>query len=332
MTVHLAIRQAARRTLLTAAGSLVGLAISDSALAQAWPVRTITAIVPFAAGSASDLMPRIVFDQVAKQLGQSIVIENRGGAGGTLGAATVAKAAPDGYTVLASGALGSGHALYPKLPYDPLRDFIPVIPFGQQPMVLVTAPSIGLKTLGDLIAAAKARPGALNFGSAGLGSTSHLAAERLRISAEFEAQHIPFRGATEVIAETLAGRLNFTFVPLATALPHINDGKLAALAVSSSKRAVDLPNVPTTTEAGIAGSAYNFWVGLYLPAKTPRDIVVRLHQETAKALQIPTVQDRLAKLGVAPMPMSLEQFSNHFRDDVEAHVRLVKAANIVAQQ
>ena len=331
MRVHMISRQRACGAVFAIACSLTAPGW-DAALAQAWPDRAITAIVPIAAGSASDVMSRVVLDQVSKQVGRPIVVENRPGAGGSLGANVVAKAVPDGYTMLASVTLAITNAFYPKLPYNTLQDFVPVIPFGQQPLVLVTAPSKGFKTLGDLIAAAKARPGALNFASAGIGSGSHFAAERLRISAGFEAQHIPFKGATEGLTETLTGRVDFFFLPLAPALSLIKDGKLVALAVSAAKRTTALPNVPTTAEGGIPNSAYNLWVGAFLPAKTPRDIVVRLHQETDKALQVRAVQERLATLGVEPMPMSLEQIDRYFRDDVEAHVRLAKAANIVAQQ
>jgi tripartite-type tricarboxylate transporter receptor subunit TctC len=270
-------------------------------------------------------------DQVSKRIGQPIVVENRSGAGGTLGANVVAKSAPDGYTILASGGLATAHAVYPARPYDTLRDFAPVIPLGMQPMVLVTAPSKGFKSLGDLIAAAKARPGVLNFTSAGIGSPSHFAAERLRISAGFEAQHIPFRGAAEALTEVLAGRADFSFIPLAPALALVKDGKLVALAVSTSKRATTLAQVPTTTEAGLANSVYDFWVGLFLPAKTPRDIVGRLHKETEMALQAASVQERLSKLGVEPMPMSQHQFDSYFRNEVETNVALVKAANIPTQ-
>ena len=275
------------RPVFMVAGWLAAVVASpDLASAQAWPARTITAIVPFAAGSASDVIPRIVLDQVSKQVGRTIVVENRGGAGGTLGSSMVARAAPDGYTLLATAALATAHSLYPKLPYDTLRDFAPVIPLGQQPMVLVTAPSKGFKTLADLVAAAKAKPGGLNYASAGIGSASHFATERLRLSAGFEAQHIPFKGATEGLTETLAGRVDFFFIPLAPALSLINDGRLVALAVSTPTRATALPQVPTTTEAGYVGSAYELWVGLFLPAKTPRDIVGQLNAETASALKV----------------------------------------------
>jgi tripartite-type tricarboxylate transporter receptor subunit TctC len=310
------------------AGSLAALSSADAVWAQAWPTRSITTIVPFAAGSASDVIPRIVLDQVSKRVGRAIVVENRGGAGGILGSNLVAKAAPDGYTVLASGALATTHSLHPKLPYDTLLDFAPVVALGQQPMVLVSAPSRSFKTLADLVSAAKARPGELSFASAGIGSASHFAVERLRLSAGFEAQHIPFRGAAEGLTEVLAGRVDFFFVPVAPALSLINEGRLLALAVSAPKRAVALPQVPTTTEAGFVGSAYEFWVGLFLPARTPREIVVRLHQETAAALDAPTVQERLAQLGVEPMPMTLERFESYFRDDVAATAGLVRLANI----
>jgi tripartite-type tricarboxylate transporter receptor subunit TctC len=329
--LHTIIRHRARSTALALGCALIALPGSDFALAQAWPARAITAVVPLAAGSASDVMGRVVLDQVSKQIGQPIVVENRPGAGGTIGSNVVAKAAPDGYTILVYGALAISHALYSKLPYSTLDDFVPVIPIGQQPLVLVTAPEKGYRTLADLIAAAKARPGALNYASAGIGSASHFAAERLRISAGVEAQHVTFRGANEALTEVVGGRVDFIYIPIAPALPLISDGKLNALAVSAVKRAAQLPDVPTSTEAGLSDSAYLFWSGLFLPAKTPREIVVRLHDETQKALQLPAVQERLDKLGVEPMPMSLGEFEKFFRDDVAANVKLVKAANIPTQ-
>lgn len=328
MTTNVAVRQERWRALSLIVGLFVLLASPYTAVAQGWPTKNVTTIVPFAAGSASDVIPRLVLDQVSKQVGKAFVVENRSGAGGTIGTSAAANSAPDGYTILASAALASAHSLYPNLPYDTLRDFLPVIPLGQGPIVLVTAPSKGFKTLGDLIAAAKARPGELNFASAGIGSISHLAAERLRLSAGLEAQHIPFKGATEGLTEVLAGRIDFFFVPLAPALALIKDGKLIALAVSASKRITALPDVPTTTEAGLFDSAHEFSVGLFLPARTSRDIVVRLHKETATALQTSVVQNRLAQLGFEPMPMSQEQFATWFKRDVEGHARLVKVANI----
>jgi tripartite-type tricarboxylate transporter receptor subunit TctC len=332
MAPHVDGRQGRSGRFLALTCTLLAFPYLSEASAQSWPSRTITTIVPFGAGSASDVVPRVVLDHVSRQVGQAIVVENRGGAGGTLGANAVAKASPDGYTILATGALAAAHGLYPTLPYSTLQDFTPVIPLGQQPLVLVTAPSKGFKTLGELIAAAKARPGALNFASAGLGTPTHIAAERLRISAGFEAQHIPFRGSPEALTEVLAGRADFYLSPVAPVLALINEGKLVALAVSTTKRAGALPAVPTTAEAGLGDAAYDFWVGLYVPAKTRREIVVKLHRETEMALQAPSVLERLAPLGVEAMPMSLAQFDKFFRDDVAANVKVVKAAGITVQQ
>jgi tripartite-type tricarboxylate transporter receptor subunit TctC len=311
---------------------LVGPSAPDAALAQTFPTRNITVVVPLGAGSASDVVTRIVMDQLGKQLGRTIVVENRPGAGGTIGANLVAKSAPDGYTILAYGALPIANALYTKIPYDTLRDFIPLIALGQQPLVVVTSPAKGYKTLGDLIATAKAKPGALNYTSAGIGSASHFAVERLLASAGIKVQHIAFKGAAEAATDIVAGREDFTIQPITTTIALVGDGQLVALAVSSDKRSGMLPAVPTTVEAGLpADSGYLFWAGLFLPANTPHDIVEKLHQETAAALKTPTVQTQLAKLGVEPMPMSLDEFAKFFKDDVEANLALVKAANIPRQ-
>jgi tripartite-type tricarboxylate transporter receptor subunit TctC len=317
------------------AGAIVALAFvpfADVASAQDWPARNVTVVVPLAAGSASDIMARVVMDQVGRQLGKTFVVENRPGAGGTVGANMVANSAPDGHTILCYGALGTAHALYTKLPYDTFNAFAPVIPFGQQPLVLITSPAKGYKTLRDLIAAGKARPGALNYSSAGVGTASHFAAERLRISAGFTAQHIPFRGAAEAVTEVVAERADFSAQLPSTTLQLIGEGKLVALAVSADKRAATMPQVPTTLEAGLASdSIYPFYSGLFLPAKTPRAIVERLHQEAAKAMREPAVQERFKQLGVEPMPMTIGQFEKFFKDDVDAAVALVKAADIPKQ-
>ena len=305
------------------------LVVTQSVSAQSWPDRPLTAIVPFAPGAANDIVGRIVYEQVSKQVNQPIVFENRPGAGGTLGANLVAKAAPNGYTVLVhSSSFASSIVLHKSLPYDTLNDFAPVLPLGNSPTVLVTAPSKGFKTAAELIAAAKARPGAMNFASAGVGSTSHLAAERFRRSAGIDAQHVPFRGPNEAFTEVMAGRIDFYFLPLAPALPLVQQGQLTALAVSSEKRAAALPQVPTTTELGFKDSIHLFWTGVFLPAKTPRDIVGKLHEELRKALQVAAVQERIAKTGNEPMPMSIEQFERFFKDDTTATVRLMQQIGI----
>jgi tripartite-type tricarboxylate transporter receptor subunit TctC len=241
----------------------------------------------------------------------------------------VAKAEPDGYTILLhSSSMSAQVVLHRTLPYDPIRDFAPVVMFGVQPNVLVAAPSTGFKTVADLVAAAKARPGALTYASAGIGSASHMAAERLRLAAGINVQHIPFRGA-EGMAEVMAGRIDFYFVPIAPAVPVIADGKVVVLAVSTPRRAPALPNVPTIAEAGYPDAQYIFWGGLSAPPKTPRSIVNKLHDETQKALDMPGIGERLAKLGVQPQPMSVEQLERFVRDDVAATVKLAKDANIL---
>jgi tripartite-type tricarboxylate transporter receptor subunit TctC len=316
----------------TLCGAVAGVALlagAAAAGAEDWPTRTVQVISPFGAGSASDTIARVVLDQVSRQVGQPFVIENRPGAGGTIGTATVAKADPNGYTLLLhASSMSAQVVLHKSLPYDPVRDFAPVVLFGVQPSVLVSAPSKGFTTVADLVAAAKARPGALNFASAGIGSASHMAAERLRLAAAIDVQHIPFRGA-EGLSEVLAGRIDFYYLPMAAAVAVLADGKVTVLAVSTAKRAATLPDVPTIAEAGYPDAEYLFWGGLSAPAKTPRAIIDKLHDETEKALGLPAMQASLAKLGVQPEPMSVEQFDKFFRDDLAATVKLARDAHIM---
>jgi tripartite-type tricarboxylate transporter receptor subunit TctC len=309
--------------------ALLCMAAPSAAVAQSWPTRNITAIIPFAPGNANDVVARIVLDQLSRQLGHPIIIENRAGAGGTTGVAAAARAAPDGYTILVhSSSFAASYSLYKSLPYDTFKDFAAVVPLGIQPTVLIAAPSKGWKTLGDLVAAAKARPGELNFASAGVGAASHLAAERFRTSAGFKAQHVPFRGPVEALTEVMTGRIDFYFLPVAPALPLINEGKVVALAVSTAKRAAALPDVPTTAEAGLKDASYVFWNGIFVPAQTPRDIVAKLHDETQKALLVPSVQERLAKIGQDPLSMTSEEFEKYFHDDVNATAKLMQQAGV----
>jgi tripartite-type tricarboxylate transporter receptor subunit TctC len=329
MTAYNNIRRSMPYAMLVACLAVLAPSMSS---AQEWPTRTITVVVPLGAGSASDIMARVVMDQVSRQVGQTVVVENRPGAGGTIGAAMVAKSAPDGYTILAYGALGTAHALHAKLSYDTLNDFVPVIPFGVQPLAVTTSPAKGYKTLGDLVATAKAKPGTINYSSAGVGSASHFGAERLRVAAGFEAVHIPFKGAADSLNEIMAGRVDFSVQTFTTTLQLIREGKLQPLAVSAHKRVSAIPDVPTFIEAGLPPDAiYPFYSGLFMPAKTPRAIVEKLQQEVTKALQAPAVQARFATLGVEPMPMTLDQFDKFFREDVAAAVSLVKAAKIPTQ-
>ncbi len=273
-----------------------------------------------------------MLDQISKQLGQPIVIENRGGAGGTIGVGQAARAAPDGYTILFhSASFAAAYVTHKVLPYDTLNDFIAVSAVGISPSVLVAAPSKGYKTAGELIAAAKAKPGELNFASAGIGAASHLAAEKFRVAAGISAQHIPFKGPVEALTEVMAGRIDYYFLPLAPALANIQSGKVTALAVSSDKRAPTLPDVPTVGEIGLPGAVYAFWNGVFVPAKTPQPIVDRLYAETQKAMADAAVKERLAKLGIEPLIMSQPDFEKYFKADVLDTEKLAKQAGIDRQ-
>jgi|SRR5262245_43968027 len=297
--------------------------------AQTWPTKPLRVIVPFGAGSTTDIIPRVVFEQLSPQLGQSIVVENRTGAGGTIGAGFVAKADPDGYTLLVnSNAHTLSPAIYPTLSYHPARDFAAVIPLGISPNALVVSPATGFKTVGDLVAAAKARSGALNFSSVGVGTATHLSGERFRLSARVEAVHVPFKGGSEAITEVIAGRIDFFFGPVGLVLPHVREGKLIALVVNGAKRAPALPDVPTTLEAGLSDAEFPSWFGVFLPTKTPREIVNYLNRETLKALQAPKVRERLATLAVDPMVMTPTEFDAFVQTEISVNAALVKAAGV----
>jgi tripartite-type tricarboxylate transporter receptor subunit TctC len=313
-----------------ALGAILMIAALTSAFAQDWPSRNVTVVVPIPAGVASDVIARLVFEQVGKQVGQTFVIENRPGAGGTIGTAAVAKADPDGYTILVYGSIAAANALYTKLPYDTINDFTPVVLFGQTPLVVITGVD-RFKTLNELVSTAKAKPGQLTFSTVGVGSAAHFGAERLAISAGFSALHVPFKGG-EWLTEIMAGRIDFAVAPVTSAIGQIRAGKLVPLAVGSSTRTSLLPDVPTMVEAGFkADASYPFYTGAYLPAKTPRAIAEKLHAEVMKALSVPAVQERLVTLGVDPMPMTLAEFGAFFKKDVADNLELVKAAKIPTQ-
>jgi tripartite-type tricarboxylate transporter receptor subunit TctC len=301
-----------------------------AATAQDWPAKQpIRVIVPFSAGSATDIIARAVMEQVGTQLNQTIVIDNRVGAGGAIGAAAVAKAPPDGYTVLINS---SSHAVLPSisanLSYDTMKDLPPLIPLANLPNVLVVNAAKGYKKVSELVAAAKAKSGGMNYASVGPGSAAHLNAERFRMAAGIEAQHIPFKGGPEALREIIADRVDFYFVPIPPALSLIKEGQLTALAVSGSTRASAFPDIPTTVEAGVPNSDYNFWIGMFVTTGTPGAITQRLYDETQKALATPTVKERLARLGAEPMPMTSAQFQAHVQKDIELNATLVKAAGL----
>jgi tripartite-type tricarboxylate transporter receptor subunit TctC len=316
-----------RQFLASTAAALTAPALPLTALAQAWPSRPIRAMVPFAPGSTLDIVGRLVCDPLSSQLGQPIVIENRGGAGGTIGTGLAAKAEPDGYTILIqASAHSAAPAAYPNISYDVAKDFIAVIPFGTVPNVTVVAPASGIKTLKELVAKAKA--GSVTYGSAGVGSATHWAAERIRVAGGFQGIHVPFRGGPEALTEVMTGRIDFTSMGMSAALPLIKDGKLVPLAVSTPQRSKTLPDVPTTIEAGLPDSDYVYWMGMFVPAKTPAAIVERLRTETEKALKHPNVVEKFAAQGIEPMPMAPAQFEAQIKKEIDTNIALVKAAGL----
>ena len=322
----------ARRAALASLTSLAVLAALSPLAASAegaYPNKPIRVIVPFAAGSTTDIIARAIADKMGQSMGQTLVIDNRGGASGTIGQQAVAMAAPDGYTLMVHS---SSHTVSPstfaKLPFDTIGDFVGVTPISSTPNVLVISPSKNIKTLQELLAAARAKPGSMNFASAGQGSATHLNAEKFKLAAKIEATNIPFKGSAEAMSEVMSGRVDYYFSPITPVIGQIRSGQLVALAVGSPKRASALPQVPTTAEAGVPGSEFNFWIGMMAPAKTPRDIVNRLHDEVVKALNTPEVKERFAALGADAWTLSPEQFDRYIKDEIKSNAVLVKAAGL----
>ena len=305
--------------------------ISNSFAQTGWPnAQTIRFIVPFTPGSGTDVIARLIANKVADSLGTSIFIENKPGAGGTIGAALVAKSAPDGYTFLIQS---SGHVvnpfIYSSLPYDTLKDFSAVTSLVQLPNVMVASPNAGYTSVADLIAKAQVNPGSKNYASAGNGSATHMNAEKFRIAAKINANHIPYKGTPDAITDTMAGRVDWFFSPIVSALPLIKDGKLQALAVGTSKRSTVLPNVPTTIEAGAPNSSYIFWVGIFAPSKTPTKIINRMNAAIIKVMQEPAVVEQLHRLGAESMVMSPEKFDQMVKTEMDSAAILVKESKMV---
>lgn len=319
---------------LAIAAALTGAALLPalSSAQGAYPNKPIRVIVPFPAGSTTDIIARAIADKMSASLGQPLVVDNRAGASGTIGQAAVASAAADGYTILIHS---SSHTVSPstfaKLPFDTVADFAGITPISSLSNVLVISPSKGYKNLGELLAAARAKPGSLNFASAGQGSATHLNAEKFKMAARIDATNIPFKGSAEAVTEVIAGRVDYYFSPIAPVIGQIKGGQLQALAVGSPSRASALPDVPTTTEAGVPGSEFNFWIGMMAPAKTPRDIVNRLHDEVLKALASPDVKERFAKVGADAWTLKPEAFDTYIKNEIASNATLVKAAGLQPQ-
>ncbi|MDQ0026089.1 tripartite-type tricarboxylate transporter receptor subunit TctC [Variovorax paradoxus] len=318
-----------RRQALAMAAALAACTLGGAHAQGAWPgTQPIKLVVPFTAGSGTDIVARLVAEKLGPALGTSVVVDNKPGAGGTLGAAIAAKAPADGYTLLVHSA---GHLvnpwIYKGLSYDTIKDFTGITPMASLPNVLVTAPS-HFANVQDLVAKAKAKPGSFNYGSAGNGSATHMNAEVFRLAAGVDAQHVPFRGTPEAMTEVMAGRVDWFFAPMVSALPLIKSGKLQALAVGTAKRSPALPDAPTTVEAGVPGSEYLFWVGLFAPGKTPQPVVDRLQAEVAKIMASPELKERLDKLGAEPFTMPSAQFNKFIADETAKAQQVVKATSI----
>ena len=302
------------------------------ATAQTFPDKAIHIVVPFTAGSATDVVARAMAQAMSKNLGQPVVVENKTGAGGTIGAAQVAKSAPDGYTLLAnSSAHTVNPSIYPSLSYDTMKDLMGVSLLAQQPNIMVSGPLRGWKTAADATAAAKAQPGKITYASAGVGSGTHMNAEKFKLSAGIDALHVPYRGTPEALADTMGGRTDYFFSPVLAALSLVREGRVVALAAGSAKRSSVLPDVPTTEELGFKGSAYDFWSGLFAPAGTPPAVIARLNAEVRKALESAEVRERLGGLGTDIAPTTPAELDTIVERELKANAVLVKEAGIKVQ-
>ena len=306
--------------------------LSACALAQSYPGKPVRVIISFTPASATDIVGRLVSARLAEYWGQPVVPENRAGAGGSIGSAVVAKAAPDGYTLLInSNAHSVNPAIYANLPYDTVKDFTDIVPLSMAPNVLVVNVDSPHKSLMDLVSLAKSKPGAINFGHAGVGSGTHLNTEKLIAAADIKVTQVPFKGTPEVVQAIFSGSVDCYWVPISAGISHVKNGKLRALAVSSSKRSPALPEVPTTGEAGVRGADAPLWFGVWGPAGMPADVVRKINGDVRKALAEPAVKQRLANLGNDPMDMSPEEFARFVRSEIGDYQRVVRAAGIKPQ-
>ncbi|HKC42878.1 MAG TPA: tripartite tricarboxylate transporter substrate binding protein [Burkholderiales bacterium] len=294
--------------------------------AAGYPTKPIRMIVPFTPGSATDVMGRLVAERLTAAWGQPVVVDNKPGAGGTIGIRETARAEPDGYTiVVVSSGHAVNHVLYKDLGYDTLKDFAGVALLGSLPSVLIVPPSLGVKTVKELVAAAKAKPGEFNYATAGVGSGAHVSIEKFNVATGIKAVHVPLKGTPPILTETMAGRVQYGYVPAVSGMGVIKEGKVTPLAVSTAKRIDALPDVPTIAEAGFPEAENTFWVAMLAPAKTPRDIVAKLNAEVNRALQAPDMKEKLAKLGTEPMQMTPEELdrfvASEYRDLGEVMVK-----------
>jgi tripartite-type tricarboxylate transporter receptor subunit TctC len=307
-------------------------AFATQVAAQAYPNKPVRIIVAFTPGSSTDIIGRAVGAKLQEMWGQPVVVENRAGAGGTVGSEFVLRADADGYTLLAnSSAHAANPGIYKDMRYDTMKDFVNLALLGGGPNVLMVGPDSGWKTLGDFVKAAKASPGKLNFASAGVGSGTHFNLEKLKIATGVDVQHVPYKGTPEAIADTIANRTCCYWAPLNAALPHVNGGKAVALAVSSAQRSPLLPNVPSVAEQGYAGFDYTLWVGLWGPAKIPADVAAKINKDVNAALASADLRERLTKLGTVPGNLTIPQFTDFVRKEIDETKTILQAAGIKPQ-
>ena len=298
---------------------------------EAWPAKPVRFILPFPPGGGTDILGRLIAERLAANLGQPVLIENRGGAGGNIGAEAAAKSAPDGYTiVLVAPSLAISPSLYSKLNYDPLRDFAPVSLVATVPNVMVTQPSIAAQSLREFIALAKAKPGAMNFGSGGSGTSNHLAGELFNIVAGVTLVHVPYKGVNLAMQDVLTGRIELVVIGIPAAAPHLKAGKLRALALIAPRRSAALPEVPTVAEAGLPDFEVTTWYGVLAPAATPRAIIARLNAELVKIMDSPEMQERLANLATEPKTSTPEEFSVYIKQEIAKWGEVVRKAGLKA--
>jgi tripartite-type tricarboxylate transporter receptor subunit TctC len=305
------------------------LPLAAAAQAPPFPDRPLRLVIPWPPGGTNDIIGRLVTEGMAQRLGQPIVIENRGGAGGAVGTEAAAKAAPDGYTFLMTNvSLVTSAYLYPKLPYDPQKDFVPVTLVATSPLMLVVHPSVAAKSVQELVALAKANPGRLNFGSGGVGSTPHLSAELFKSAAGIDAVHVPYKGGAPALNDLVGGQLSFMIENVPGTMPFVKQGKLRALAITSAQRSPLEPALPTMAESGVPGYEVVGWQGLFAVAGTAPDIVARLQADVAKVLRLPEVRERLAALGAEPVGSTPEEFGAFIRAERTRWGRIIREKGI----
>jgi tripartite-type tricarboxylate transporter receptor subunit TctC len=314
-------------------GAVLAVGFFTTASAQTYPDRPIKMIAPFPAGGLADILARAVSDELTKALGQPIIVENRAGAGGNIGADAAAKSTPDGYTLLmtSAGILTANQFLYAKMPFDAETAFAPVSNVAEMPMLLVVNPKVEAKTVQEFLTLARAQPNKLNFGSPGIGTTGHLGLAVLMHAGNVKLTHVPYRGAAPAITDLIGGQIEGVVDNPPTVLAHIAEGKLRPLAIAGKQRLAQLPEVPTAAEAGLPSFEASSWFGVVVPAGTPPAIVARLHQEIAKALRLPAMQERFAKSGAQLLGNSPEEFAQQIRDDRTKWGEIIRAANIKAE-